>query len=153
MTSIKTNYTLQIICSLFIFLFVYSALSKFHEFDAFKAVLGRSPVIGSKNEILAWSLPLIELMVAIILFIPGTRRIGLYSSFFLMSIFTVYVGYLILFIPNLPCSCGGIIKQMSWKQHLVFNIFFTSLAGAAIIIETKTLKTSKSLINKQMLSA
>jgi hypothetical protein len=45
-----------------------------------------------------------------------------------MFLFTIYVGLMISFAPHLPCSCGGVIKQMSWKQHLTFNTFFTALA-------------------------
>ena len=128
MTPVKSNYLLQIICSLFIFLFFYTALSKFQEFNAFKIVLAKSPLIGSKNAIIAWALPVIELSVALLLLIPRTKRLGIFVSFILMSLFTIYVGYMILFAPHLPCSCGGVIRQMSWKQHLLFNIFFTGLA-------------------------
>lgn len=133
----NTSFLLQLTCSLFILLFVYTALSKFHEFNSFKVVLGKSPFIKNKNEILAWCLPIVELIVAGLLFFPTTRRLGLYSSLVLMITFTLYIGYMIAFTPHLPCSCGGVIKQMSWKQHLLFNIFFTALAFIGIVIDSR----------------
>lgn len=128
MSSRKTNNLLQIICSVFIFLFVYTALSKFQDLDTFQSVLRKLPFIGKRNPAILWILPLTELMVAFLLFLPRTRRLGLYGSFSLMFLFTIYVGLMISFAPHLPCSCGGVIKQMSWKQHLTFNTFFTALA-------------------------
>jgi hypothetical protein len=122
------NTILEIVSALFILLFVYTSLSKFTQFEPFKIVLRDSPLIGNKNIIVAWAIPSIELIVAFLLLIPRTRLLGFYSSFALMTIFTLYLGYMIIFTPLMPCSCGGVIKQMSWNQHLVFNIFFTLLS-------------------------
>jgi uncharacterized membrane protein len=128
MASIKTNSIQQLICSLFIFLFVYTALSKFYSFDRFLIVLAKSPLIGNSNHLVAWSIPFSELAIALLLLLPSTRRIGMYGAFVLMILFTAYVGYMVVFIPHLPCSCGGVIQKMSWKQHLFFNAAFTGLA-------------------------
>jgi len=56
----------------------------------------------------------------------------LYYAFVLMTVFTLYIAYMLLFTPKLPCSCGGVLQQMTWKQHLLFNIGFTLLAAYAI---------------------
>jgi hypothetical protein len=138
MTPKNTGKVLQLICGLFIFLFVYTALSKFHEFTSFKLVLFRSPLIGRKSAMLAWILPIVELLVALLLFFPRARWLGLYSSFFLMSTFTIYLAYMIAFTPHLPCSCGGVLKQMSWKQHVYFNLIFTMLALLGIFLERRS---------------
>jgi hypothetical protein len=49
-----------------------------------------------------------------------------------MTVFTLYLGYMLLFTPNRPCVCGGVIKTMSWDQHIVFNCFFILLSLIAI---------------------
>jgi putative oxidoreductase len=138
MTSIKTNKILSLICGLFIFLFVYTAISKFREFHSFKSVLAKSPLVGNYSELVAWILPSIELLVALVLFIPNTRQAGLLGSLVLMSLFTVYVGYMIIFVPHLPCSCGGVISGLSWKEHLFFNFFFMMLALAGILLQKRS---------------
>ena len=79
-----------------------------------------------------------ELLVAAGLFIPVTRKAALLGALILMGLFTIYIGYMILFTPHLPCSCGGVLKQMSWRQHFVFNIVFTLLAGAGYTLEKNT---------------
>lgn len=137
MTPAKPSTLIPLISSLFIFLFVYTALSKLQHFNSFRAILSKSPLIGNTSEVVAWALPVTELIVALMLLFSPTRRIGLYSSLLLMSVFTIYIAYMILYVPHLPCSCGGVLKYMSWKEHLVFNSVFTSLALFGVIIDSK----------------
>jgi putative oxidoreductase len=125
----KRNQLVEIIAALFILLFVYTATSKLFEFNSFRSVLSRSPLIGSTAPLIAWTLPILEIVIATFLFFPRTRRKGLWASLIIMLLFTGYLGYMIYFTSDRPCSCGGVLQQMTWKQHLVFNIFFTLLAA------------------------
>lgn len=122
------------ISAIFIFLFVYTALSKIYTYTLFEQTLEGTPLIGPVSTYIAVLLPIIELLVSLLLFIPRTRKWGLYSTFTLMLVFTLYVGYMIIFTPHRPCTCGGVIEKMTWAQHLVFNIVFTLLALAGILL-------------------
>lgn len=126
-----------IIAALLIILFVYTATNKLIDFYGFVRALNKSPLIHSYSRLIAWLVIIAETGVSALLFFDNTRRMGLYAATLLMLAFTLYVAYMILFIPHLPCSCGGIIKYMSWKQHLVFNIGFTCLAALGAFIERK----------------
>jgi hypothetical protein len=66
------------------------------------------------------------------LFFSTTRKYGLVTSTILMAIFTIYISYMLLFTSNLPCSCGGVLKQLNWSQHLVFNVIFLLLSIMAL---------------------
>jgi len=147
----KKNYLVEIISSLFILLFVYTATSKFFDFRNFKYVLADSPLIGKMAPIVAWSIPMVELAIAVLLFFPRLRRAGLWSSLALMLLFTGYLGYMILFTKDRPCSCGGVIQKMSWNQHLIFNSVFILLAIIALWKDKK--KSSPSLNPKITFSA
>ena len=136
----KRNLIIEIISSLLILLFVYTAISKLLDYNNFKTVLSRSPLIGSKATIVALALPITEALVSVLLFIPRTRLWGFYGSVTLMSVFTLYLGYMINFTPKLPCSCGGVLKQLNWNQHLVFNIFFLALSVTGLVLERKRVK-------------
>jgi hypothetical protein len=133
----KKKVFVEIISSLFILLFAYTALSKLYDPAKFQWALEKSPLIHSFSGIFTYAIPVIELTVATLLFFPKTRKKGLYSSLGLMTIFTLYIGYMLLFTPKLPCSCGGVIQQMNWNQHLLFNLGFTLLAGIGIALHTK----------------
>jgi len=124
----------EMISAVFIFLFVYTALSKIFTFHLFTQTLKETPIIGGIADYIAIAIPAIELMVSLLLFIPRTRRLGLYCTLSLMLVFTLYIGYMIIFTPQLPCTCGGIIEKMTWTQHLLFNVVFTLLAFTATLL-------------------
>jgi hypothetical protein len=131
---------IEIISSLLILLFIYTALSKLLDFTAFKSVLSQSPFIGNKAAVVALALPITEIVVSLLLFAPRTRLWGFYGASLLMTVFTLYLAYMILFTPKLPCSCGGVLKQMTWNQHLLFNIFFLLLSATGLVLERKRIK-------------
>ena len=136
----RRQFIIEIISSLLILLFLYTALSKLLDFTTFKSVLSTSPLIGGMAEFIALALPITEGLVSVLLFFPKTRLWGLYSALALMTGFTAYLAYMIYFTPHLPCSCGGVLKQMTWNQHLIFNIFFLALSVTGLVLERKRIK-------------
>lgn len=125
---------LEVIVVLLIILWVYTGMSKLFEFELFKFQLGKSPYIESMAGIVACALPVCELIVALMLVLKPLRLIGLYASFFMMLLFTGYIYAMLNFSHYTPCSCGGVLNDLSWEAHLVFNIVFTVLALAAILL-------------------
>lgn len=133
--------------SLLILLFVYAAVSKLMAFPSFRYSLSLSPLIGKQAALLALLVPAVELLIAALLFIPLTRKKGFLAAFVLLGLFNLYIGYMLLFAPVLPCSCGGILQSLGWKEHLLFNGIFTLLAGFGWgIIEKETHCTSTALL-------
>lgn len=121
----------------FILLFVYTAASKFIDYENFRAVIGQSPLITRFAPVLAVVVPVAEIVIALLLVMPRYRRAGLYASFAIMTLFTVYIVVLLTLSEKIPCSCGGVISQMSWTQHLYFNIAFMLLALLGMWLYTK----------------
>ncbi len=80
--------------------------------------------------------------------VKGTRKYGLWASFILLMIFTFYISGMLLSGEHLPCSCGGIIRELSWRQHLIFNLFFITLSLTGIVLERKQ-KLIASYLNNQ----
>jgi uncharacterized membrane protein YphA (DoxX/SURF4 family) len=129
-----------IIALLFVVLFLYTGISKLMEYSSFKEQIATSPILAPIAPFVAWALPLAEFAVAIALFIPAWRLRGLYASFALMLLFTGYIIAILSFSEELPCSCGGVLEEMSWDQHLIFNITFTLLSVVGVIFEKKRRK-------------
>ena len=132
----------DIICGLLILLFAYAAISKLIDRQHFGLVLGKTLLMKHVAGFISFALPVTELIVCALLFVPATRLLGLYTSFGLLTSFTIYLGYMILFAPKLPCSCGGILERMSWTQHLAFNIVFIAFSAIAI----KLYQSSKNIV-------
>lgn len=125
--------------SLLILLFFYTAISKLGAYAHFEATLLASPVTRQAARLFAVGLPVAELVVCALLFFPATRRVGLWASLLLMAAFTLYIFYMLAFVPQLPCSCGGVLRQLSWTQHAWFNVFFTLVAATGLYYEKKML--------------
>jgi hypothetical protein len=146
---LRRNLIIEIIAGLYITLFAYTAINKFIEIDALKITLKEYPLIGHYPVVVAWTLPISEMLVAILLFIPRFKRFGLYSSLVLMVTFTLYLGYMLAFTPSLPCTCGGLLQELTWPQHLILNICLIILAISAIWLSKsyEEQKVEKSQIN------
>jgi len=122
----------------FITLFTYTAVNKLWDIDFVEKSLRSFPLIGSMAPLLSWAIPLAELVVVAVLFIPRTRNIGLLLSTLLMISFTFYIIYLKAVSSILPCTCGGMISHLSWDQHLIVNIIFIVLGIASIYLTRRS---------------
>jgi hypothetical protein len=137
----KRNLALDLISAVFIFLFIYTALGKLLAFSSFKYTLHQLPFIGFFGTVIAILLPLSELLVAVLLFIPLTRRTGRWAALMLMLAFTLYIAGAIMLGSGLPCSCGGVFQSLTWRQHLWVNLVLTLLASIAVHMQTKLRQT------------
>jgi uncharacterized membrane protein YphA (DoxX/SURF4 family) len=89
-------------------------------------------------EWVVWMVPIAELLICTALVIKRLQFIALYASFGIMVMFTVYIIIILNFSSYIPCSCGGILENMSWRQHLIFNLCFTALAAVGVLIYPTT---------------
>lgn len=129
----KNEATANVMSAVILFLFVYTAISKLADHERFRDALHSSSLLRNYAGLLAWAIPVTELLIALLLFVPATRLKGLYSSLVLLLLFTMYILWMILYAAHLPCRCGGFISELSWKQHVWFNVFFIGVSIAGII--------------------
>ncbi len=134
----------ETISLLFVLLLVYAATSKLWDFQQFKVQLGQSPVLTAYAEGVAWIVPGVEYLLALLLLFNGSRLAAFYGSLALMVMFTTYIVLVLHFSDYIPCSCGGVLEDLGWTEHIVFNLFFVILVVIAIVqLEAyPTLKTS-----------
>lgn len=132
--SCTNRIIIEVTSYLFILLFVYAAVSKIIDFENFQAQVGQSPLLSAYTGIISYGVLIIEILIAILLSVPKLKLSGLYGSFTLMVLFTAYITIILNYSSNIPCSCGGILEAMGWKEHLVFNCFFVLLAAVAILL-------------------
>jgi hypothetical protein len=130
----KKNLAVEIISFLLILLFAYAATVKLLDFHKFRIELSKSPLLTAYSTIYAAIIPFVEIILTVLLSIARFRLIGLYASFSIMVMFTTYIIIILNFSEFIPCSCGGVLQNMSWKQHLIFNIFYIFLALIGILI-------------------
>lgn len=142
----------QSIISLLILMWSYAAVSKLLELDKNRTAL--EPLFGHlAAAIIAIAVPVAEALVVVLLIGKRYRVAGVWLSLLLLVNFT---GYIALVLGNAfthhPCSCGGLLQRMSWRQHLVFNlavmalhlpfVFPPSRAGAIFFTSRKEVTNS-----------
>lgn len=128
----RNPFFAELSSALLILLFGYTAISKAIHFSLFRHALAESPVAQQGAAVAASLIISAEAVTVLLLFFHPTRGIGLYVSPGLLGLFTIYLIYMVLFVNKLPCSCGGVISKMSWRQHIVFNIFFLAINATGI---------------------
>ncbi|THU32926.1 hypothetical protein FAM09_26105 [Niastella caeni] len=141
---IKRTTIIEIITVLNIILFLYTGIAKIMDYSVFKEQLADSPILSWAAKPVAIMLPIVEFAIVLMLVIPRWRLKGLYASFGIMTLFTVYIIAMFIIAPEMPCSCGGIMEQLSWEQHIIFNSASILLNGWAIYL----LKKEKKEFNK-----
>ena len=125
----KHNHRIvETISLLFVVLFIYAATSKLWDFGQFKVQLGQSPVLT------AWMVPGVEYLLALLLLFNRSRLAAFYGSLALMVMFTTYIVMVLQFSDYIPCSCGGVLEDLGWTEHIVFNLFFVAMAIIGIIL-------------------
>ena len=126
--------TVDIISGLFILLFIYAASSKLLDYQKFVVELGKSPLLSAFSQLVSWMIPMVEIGICILLLFKGIQLVALYACFCLMVIFSGYIIAILNFSEYIPCSCGGILENMSWTQHFWFNILFVVLGAWAVLL-------------------
>ncbi|MEA9412635.1 MauE/DoxX family redox-associated membrane protein [Flavobacterium sp. PL02] len=124
----------EVVCFLYILLFVYAAVSKLLDFENFRVQLGQSPLLSAFAGSIAWLVPILELLISLLLVLKRWRLIGLFAALSLMVMFTAYIYIILNYSSFIPCSCGGILEKLGWREHLFFNLVFIILAAADILI-------------------
>lgn len=139
----KKTTIIETIVVMYTILFLYTAIAKLMDYGVFKEQLAASPILAPVSTLIAVGLPWFEILVTVLLVVPRWRLKGFYASLFLMTSFTIYIAATLAFSEHIPCSCGGIIAELSWTQHLIFNTVFIGLAITGIILTHKILKDQK----------
>jgi hypothetical protein len=129
------NIFSEIAAILLILLFTYASVSKLLDYQKFRVQLGQSPVFTSISALIAWIIPSIELIVALMLSTLRLRQAAFYLSLSLMTMFSTYIIIILNYSEYIPCSCGGILQDMGWRGHLIFNIIFLGIAIVGTLSE------------------
>lgn len=136
------SVAIEIICLLYVVLFVYAAVSKLLDFENFKVQLGQSPLLSAFTDYIAWIVPTLEIIIVLLLLSSKFKYEGLILAYSLMIMFTTYIIIILNFSPFVPCSCGGVLAKLGWTEHLIFNITFVIMAFIGAVLHHGTFEMS-----------
>ncbi|HLK26941.1 MAG TPA: MauE/DoxX family redox-associated membrane protein [Puia sp.] len=131
-----TSRAIQITKYLLAILFIYAGVYKISSVSLFASQMYQSPLLPSFFvPVIAIGLPIFEIVLGtLLIFFSKLEYTLLLISFSLMFFFSLYLIMLFTLYSKPPCSCGGILSQMSYPVHIGFNIFFTILSAMALYL-------------------
>lgn len=131
---------------LYVFLFIYTAFNKLIDFQTFKSQLGQSPLLSAFAEWITYGIPILEIAISCFLLFSRFKYEALLAAYSLMIMFTTYIFIILNYSSFIPCSCGGIISEMNWTQHLIFNMIMLLIAVIALLlVASENLSTRKGI--------
>lgn len=128
----------QLIVIALMLLWLYAGITKIMDVQTFSDQLAKMPFISGFHSLLSWSVPVVMLFTALLLALPQTKLLGLYSSIALLIAFVLYISSVLLFSGVVPCTCAGIKINLNWKDHLWINGTGIVLTSIAVWLERKT---------------
>lgn len=138
----RRKWIMEAILLLLFILYVYTAGSKLINYNATVFQMNAQPFDNKYTPFLVLGIPIAEFIVAGMLIFKRTLLKGLWASLFLLTLFT---GYIILvklnYYGTIPCSCGGVLKDLTWTKHLFFNLFFMGINIVGILLEKRGLQS------------
>ncbi|ADQ17084.1 hypothetical protein Lbys_1365 [Leadbetterella byssophila DSM 17132] len=125
---------LKLITLALLTLWIPVSIDKWINFEIFQNGLIRQPFSDQLGQVLSYLLPVVETATIILLVVEKWRKAGLLLSTALMAVFTSYIGLALLGAwDKLPCGCGSVISQLTWKQHFFFNLAFLLLSAYGLL--------------------
>jgi hypothetical protein len=105
-----------------IFFFCYTAANKLVKIDSFRTNLIKTSIF-SKDFADIFSILIIGLEIAIVLFMLYNKKKGLLSFCATMLIFTLYISFLHHKGLYEVCGCGGILNGLAYQYHFMINVW------------------------------
>ncbi len=148
----KRTLIVELIAFLLMLLFLFASVSKWLAFKTFIGDINNQPFPNWLTPWITNLLPPIEVLIVLALMFERTRTAGFYASLILMMAFSIYSAAVLLhFFDYVPCSCGGIIKNLSWPENLVLNLFFVCISIAGLVLRRN--RSGKGSPNQQVVIA
>lgn len=128
------HWAYQLLRSGMILFWLYVGMDKIWIHDAFELSLVRQPLIGAFAPILSWLMPLLEISLAVLLFMPNKKLeyLGWSVSLLLILIFSIYIALGVFgLLKDAPCMCSSFLTNVNRITHLWINglLFILSLTG------------------------
>ena len=121
-----------------ILLWTYTGMDKLIRFGESRKSFHNQTFPSELAEVLSYSVPMVELLIALLLLFSVTRWWGYLGSILLLTVFTTYVGLIwVGAFPRVPCNCAGILESLGWAEHFWMNLGFIGVALWGMRLESK----------------
>ncbi len=125
----------KIFNTILILLWTYTGLDKLIRWETSRKAFHNQTFPSELAEVLAYAVPMVELLIALLLLFSVTRWWGYLGSILLLTVFITYVGLIwVGAFPRVPCNCAGILESLGWAAHFWLNLGFIGLAVWGLVV-------------------
>jgi hypothetical protein len=140
------NIISEVIVFILILVWAFTFASKIFDFDTFNRQIKGAHLLSSGGSILPYALQAIHLGLIIMLLNKKWKKIGLLTSFCILSLYTGYLVYILKFAPSIPCSCIAVFRGMNWNDQLYFNFSVLAINIIGLVAFFSQRRTPHSVI-------
>lgn len=125
-------------------LFCYAALTKLLHYEQSRNEMLNQVFPRTWALILTWLVPSIELILTGLLLFKASIKWALWGATGLLVVLSAYIAIVMSgLFGRVPCSCGGILKDMGYGTHLLFNLSFVAIGSYGIYLNSDRKSTHK----------
>lgn len=128
---------ITVFISILIFIFLYAAIRKVDSSFQFAGYLRQSYLLQKHEAFLVWLVPCAELLIVALLLFTRTQRTGLYTASLLLLIYSLYIGWELLYAKQDSANYWVLFQQFSWQQQLFFNIVLFAVTLIVLLVAPK----------------
>ncbi len=130
----KSKTIIEFISILLVVHFSFTAIEQLVNHNVLRLLLEKAPVMGPVAEQASWIFPFLQFTVVFLLLFRRTRLAGLFCSFIITGMVTIYIIATINTGETQTSKYIGLWKGLSLKNHIILNIIGILLSGLAIIL-------------------
>lgn len=130
----KGKTIIELLASALIVLFLYAAAVQLIFHETFFLQLNRPRSGRVFAYIISWSIPMVHVLLAWLLWRPAKRLAGFICSLAVVSFYTIYLFVMLPAGSKSSCQCGELWQNASLEVNILFNLFVILLSAIAIIL-------------------
>ncbi|OOG69926.1 MauE/DoxX family redox-associated membrane protein [Algoriphagus sp. A40] len=127
--------------TLLILVWTYTGMDKLVRFEDSRKAFHNQTFPSELAELLSYTIPGVELLIALLLLFSVTRWWGYLGSVLLLTVFITYVGLIwVGAFPRVPCNCAGILESLGWAEHFWMNLICIGIGVLGLRLENSKIE-------------
>ena len=130
----------EVICFVLLMFWFYEGIYKVAYWGSFSFYVKHAPIVKPVWQILAFGMPIGEIALAIMLFIPKLRTKALYISIGALMLFVFWIMSVYLFTHWLFWPYHALWEKPTWMQKMLISMGLAWAALVAVILSSSKFK-------------
>lgn len=142
---LNKNLIVEVICFLLMLYFFYEGIFKVIHIIGFEKWLSNKPYVKSLSPILAYTIPVVEIVVSIFMMLPRFRKTALYFFIATQLLFIIWIWNMYPFKDLIFSPYHSYLIRPKWFDKMISALLLCWMAVIALYLLIKTTQNKKSI--------